>query len=156
MKEARQKLSDNRRKYYDVYYAYDKYGETPSEIAAMAHNYRSLPVQPTQVYAIIDALLIALLLHAIFMRRKQQGMVFGLVFIFYGVGRFLEEMIRGDNPMDQHIGPYLFTISQMISVYTTFFAVLYLIILYRLPAASPAAVRAVPAEPEKEEAAASK
>lgn len=152
VKTARKNLEDNRKTYYDVYYAYEKSGVTPSEISAMAAAHRSLPVQPTQLYAIIDAALLALLLHAIFMRRKQQGMVFGMVFILYGLGRFAEEMIRGDNPMDQHIGPFLFTMSQMISVYTIIFAIFYLIILYRLPAAAPTAVRAVPATQEPQPA----
>ncbi len=60
---------------------------TPSDIATLAQQPPvAAGAAERQVYAIIDALLIALLSHVIFMRREQQGMVFGLVFIFYGVG----------------------------------------------------------------------
>lgn len=145
---AKKDLEQTRKEYYDLYYAYQKFGTTPSEITAIAAQHRSMHIHPTQIYAIVDALLLALVLHAVFMRRKQQGMVFGLVFILYGAGRFLEEMVRGDNPRDMFIGPFAFTMSQMISIYTAIFAIFYLIIIYRLPAVPPTAVRTIPAEPK--------
>jgi hypothetical protein len=42
-----------------------------------------------------------------------------------------------------------FTMSQVISVYTLLFAIVYLIILYRLPATPATAVRTVPAEAQE-------
>ncbi len=144
------KLADQQRKEYaDLIYAHDQYGLTPSDVTALAAHYRSLPVHPTQLYAIVDALLIALLLHLVFMRRRQQGMVFGLVFIFYGIGRFLEELIRGDNPADWRLLGMNLTMSQVISIVTFALALVYLAILYRLPATPPTAVRVVPAEPQE-------
>jgi phosphatidylglycerol:prolipoprotein diacylglycerol transferase len=146
---AKSRADEQRKEYADLAYAYEHYGLTPSDVTALASHYTSLPVHPTQLYAVIDALLIAALLHAIFMRRRQQGMCFGLLFIFYGIGRFIEEMIRGDNPTDWHLAGMDVTMSQAISIYTFLFAVVYLIVLYRLPATPPAALRTVPAEAQE-------
>jgi phosphatidylglycerol:prolipoprotein diacylglycerol transferase len=149
-KVAKRKADEQRKEYYDLFYVYEQYGLTPSDVTALAAHYPSLRVHPTQLYAIVDALLIALLLHAIFMRRRQQGLCFGLVFIFYGIGRFIEEMIRGDNPADwQLLGMHL-TMSQVISIWTFVAAAVYLIVLYRLPATPPTAVRVVPSPKEAE------
>ncbi len=143
---ARARAVEQRKEYYDLAYAYEKYGMTPGDVTALAAHHRSLPVHPTQLYAVIDALLIALVLHLVFMRRRQQGMVFGLVFILYGVGRFGEEMIRGDNTRSWHLLGLDLTMSQVISVGTFILAAIYLAILYRLPPAPRSAVRTVPAE----------
>lgn len=145
---AKARFEKIKRTYADLYRVYETYGQTPSEVTAMASHYHSRPVHPTQLYAIVDALLLAGLLHIIFMRRRQQGVVFGLVFIFYGIGRFVEEMIRGDNPREHLFG--MLTISQMISLATFLLAIVYLAVLYKLPAASPAAIRVVPADPPQE------
>jgi phosphatidylglycerol:prolipoprotein diacylglycerol transferase len=147
---AKSAAEKHRKEYYDLAYAYERYGLTPSDVAALAEHHRSLPVHPTQLYAIIDAVLIALLLHLVFMWRRQQGMVFGLLFILYAFGRYFEEMIRGDNPATWHLlGMGNFTMSQVISVYTLVFAIVYLVILYRLPATPATAVRVIPAEPQE-------
>ncbi len=146
VRATKERADAHRKEYYDLSYAYEKYGLTPSDVTSLAQHHKSLPVHPTQLYAVIDALLIALLLHLIFMRRRQQGMVFGLIFLFYAVGRYIEEMIRGDNPSDWNLAGMSLTMSQVISIYTFIFAVVYLIILYRLPAAPPTAVRVVPTE----------
>ena len=143
---AKQKVDENRKEYYDLAYAYEQYGLTPGDLATLAQHYKSLPVHPTQLYAVIDALLIALLLHLVFMRRRQQGMVFGLLFLCYAVGRYIEEMIRGDNPADWHLAGMTFTMSQVISIYTFVFAIAYLVVLYSLPATPPTAQRTVPPE----------
>ncbi len=150
VKVAKQKADAHRKEYYDLMYAYERYGLTPSDVTALAAHYPSLRVHPTQLYAIVDALLIALLLHTIFMRRRQQGLCFGLLFIFYGIGRFIEEMIRGDNPANWRLAGMDFTLSQLISIYTFLLAVVYLIVIYRLPAAPPTAVRLVPSPQEAE------
>ena len=149
MDAAGQKAEATRKEYYDLAYAYDQYGLTPSDVTALAQHYRSLPVHPTQLYAVVDALLIALLLHLVFMRRRQQGMVFGLLFICYAIGRYIEEMIRGDNPADWPLFGTTLTMSQVISIYSLVFAVVYLVVLYRLPATPPSAMRTVPAEPSE-------
>lgn len=147
---AKDAAAKHRTKYYDLAYAYERYGLTPSDIATLAQHHKSLPVHPTQLYAVIDAILIAVVLHLVFMRRRQQGMVFGLLFILYAIGRYIEELIRGDNPANWSVlGMGEFTMSQVISIYSLVFAAVYLLILYRLPATPPTAVRTVPAEAQE-------
>jgi phosphatidylglycerol:prolipoprotein diacylglycerol transferase len=94
-------------------------------------------VHPVQLYASLDGLLLAILLNAIFFRRKQHGLVTGLLFLFYPIMRFCEEVIRSDNPHDV-IG---FTISQFISIAIFAGGVLFLIAIYRMPA-NPTAAKA--------------
>jgi phosphatidylglycerol:prolipoprotein diacylglycerol transferase len=86
--------------------------------------YRCLPVHPTQLYSSALAVLLCLLLYA-FWRRAQKaeraraypfltkpGSVFGLMFIVYGVMRFLMELLRDDNPFEiDHL-----TISQLLGI----------------------------------------
>mgnify|MGYP000665943926 CR=1 FL=1 len=57
-------------------------------------------------------LIMAFLLNAVFYRRQRQGLVTGLFFLLYPIMRFLEEIIRSDNPHDV-IG---LTISQFVSL----------------------------------------
>jgi len=145
---ARQALQKHKQRLADLYYVLKTYDMTPSEVDALAAKHTSLPVHPTQLYSLVNAALIGLLLHAIFMRRKQQGIVFALLLIFYPISRFILEMIRGDNPLDARIGPFAVTMSQMISFWTLVAGVVLLIVLYRLPAASPRAVPYVPPTPQ--------
>ena len=72
---------------------------TGQQVAEAAHLH-SRPVQPAQVYGILNALLIAGLLLAFSRLRRAEGQVFALMLILPAVGRFMEEIIRGDNPHD--------------------------------------------------------
>jgi len=78
------------------------------------------------------------------MRRRRHGIVFALLFIFYPISRFVLELIRGDNPLDAHIGPWAVTISQAVSFWALLFGIACLVIIHLLPPASP---RAVPYRP---------
>ncbi len=111
---------------------------------ATASESRTHTVHPAQLYSSLDGLLLAVLLSAVFYRRKQHGMVAGLVFLFYPFMRVLEEIIRSDNPHDV-VG---MTISQFISVAILVFGIAYMIAIYRMPANSATAMApaAVPAE----------
>jgi phosphatidylglycerol:prolipoprotein diacylglycerol transferase len=76
-------------------------------------QYRCLPVHPAQLYSSANAFLCSLLLY-LFWRRSQKaektknkgklfarpGCTFGLMFIIYGVTRFLLEFVRDDNPFE--------------------------------------------------------
>ena len=80
--------------------------------------YRCLGVHPTQLYASANALVLCLILY-LFWRRGQKGgriikpgFTFGLMFILYGITRFLMEFLRDDNPFEFDG----ITISQNISV----------------------------------------
>lgn len=118
------------------------YGLTPSELRDMAANSRTHAVHPVQLYAAMDGLLLAFVLNAVFYRRKQHGVVAGLLFLLYPVMRVLEEIIRSDNPHDV-VG---MTVSQFISVAIFAGAIIYLVAIYRrppssVPAPAPAAAR---------------
>jgi prolipoprotein diacylglyceryltransferase len=61
--------------------------------------------------------------------------VFGLLFLLYPIMRFMEEIIRSDNPHDT-AG---LTISQFISLVLFLIGVIWMFIVYRLPLRSPKA-----------------
>jgi len=86
--------------------------------------YLARPVHPTQLYSSLGAALLGLILYG-FLRRAQRaemreqylvltkpGSIFSLMFILYGIMRFLMEMIRDDNPFEA-AG---LTISQLLSI----------------------------------------
>jgi phosphatidylglycerol---prolipoprotein diacylglyceryl transferase len=119
------------------------YGTTPKHLAELARspNQRSVSVHPVQLYASINAFLLALVLNAYFYRRKRHGVVFGLFAVMYALTRIVEEVIRADNPHDM-AG---LTASQFVSLILLLAGVAYLIYLRRLPSRSPRAVPWVPA-----------
>ena len=117
---------------------------TITELQQKAEALRSLPVHPAQLYSVINALLISLLLSAMFARRKRHGILIPWLFILYAPSRCVLEMLRVDNPIDS-AG---LTVSQFISVVVIVISIIWLIVLYRLPLRSP---RAVPFVPEAEE-----
>lgn len=86
--------------------------------------YRCLPVHPTQLYTSGTALFLCLLLYG-FWRRAQKaeqagvypfltkpGSIFALMFVVYGVMRFVMELFRDDNPFE--VGRL--TISQLLGM----------------------------------------
>jgi phosphatidylglycerol:prolipoprotein diacylglycerol transferase len=76
-------------------------------------KYRCLPVQPTQLYSSAGALLMCLMLY-LFWKKAQDiersapsgrflakpGQTFSLALVMYGIGRFLIELLRDDNPFE--------------------------------------------------------
>ncbi len=56
----------------------------------------SLPVHPTQLYSVIDGLLLMILLLAYFPLRKRDGQVMALLMITYPITRILIEYLRSD------------------------------------------------------------
>lgn len=114
-----------------------------SELQALAAHAKSLPIHPTQLYSAIHALILSLLLSAVFAYRKRHGVVIGLLFVLYPVARVLLELIRADNPHDT-AG---LTISQFVSVTMCILGIIYLVVLYKvLPERSPCADAARMAE----------
>jgi phosphatidylglycerol:prolipoprotein diacylglycerol transferase len=73
---------------------------------------RSLPVHPTQLYAMADGLILLAILSAYYPRRRRDGEVMALLMVLYAVSRFLIEGLRGDE------GAFLLgmTLSRTISV----------------------------------------
>src|SRR5262249_13747847 len=74
---------------------------------------RSVPIHPAQLYAAIDAGLLAALLWFYFPFRRRDGEVFALLVTLHPISRFLLEMIRSDEP--GQFGTSL-TISQWLSL----------------------------------------
>ncbi|HWL93777.1 MAG TPA: prolipoprotein diacylglyceryl transferase [Phycisphaerae bacterium] len=120
------------------------YGLTIDQLVELASHYQSKPVHPTQLYAVINALLIAWLLSTIFYYRRRHGILLGLFLLIYSVSRVFEEAVRQDNPLD--VGGV--TISQAVSIVTFIGGVFWLIWMYRLPMMSPRAVPFIPPEEE--------
>ena len=78
----------------------DNVGMELPQLRALAAQHRSLSVHPTQIYGILNAFLLAMLLESVFWWRRRHGTVAALAFMIYPVSRFLLEMIRSDNPHD--------------------------------------------------------
>ena len=118
-----------------------RFGLTPQQLAELAGFYRSEPVHPSQLYALINGFLIYAVLAALYYYRRRHGIILGWFLILYSVSRIFLELIRQDNPLD--IGGV--TISQAISIVTFTVGVIWLWIMYRLlPRISPRAVPYVP------------
>ncbi|WP_254508356.1 prolipoprotein diacylglyceryl transferase [Anatilimnocola floriformis] len=74
---------------------------------------RSAPVHPAQVYAAVDAGLLALLLWAFYPFRRHDGEVTALMFTLHPMSRFLLEIVRVDEGGQFGTG---LTISQWVSI----------------------------------------
>ena len=74
---------------------------------------RSLPIHPTQLYAAIDATLLALVLWLLYPFRRKDGEIFALLIFAYPITRVLLEFVRSDEPGQFHTS---LTISQWISL----------------------------------------
>jgi len=75
----------------------------------------TLPLHPTQLYSVVNALVLAALASAWFSRRRRYGEVSALALLSYPVTRFLLEIVRGDE-----LGQFgtRLTISQWVSLLT--------------------------------------
>ncbi len=92
-------------------------------------EFRSRPVHPAQIYSFIGPALLALLASTYFYRRKRHGMVAVMVMGLYAIERFIEEIVRTDNPRDT----FGLTISQGVSVGMLIGAILIGLTILRLP-----------------------
>ena len=125
-----------------------QYQLTPERVAQLAATTRAPGVHPAQLYSTITALLIALILNALYWRRTRDGQVICALFLIEPSARWLLELIRTDNPQDA----FGFTISQFLAICMILAALAALLWLRRLPPRSPRAVRWEPpveAKPSK-------
>ncbi len=113
-----------------------KYGLSAAQIRALARDYRTLPVHPTEPYSTITALIIAFFLDALYWRRTRDGQVILTLLLIQPVMRWWLEVIRVDNPVDTI---HMFTISQFLAVAMTIVALVGLIVLHFMPPRSPRA-----------------
>ncbi len=103
----------------------------------------SLPVHPTQLYSVIDGLMLMTLLLAYFPIRRRDGEVMALLMVTYPITRVLIEFLRSD----EHVFFAGMTISQNISVVVVSCGLLFWFCLRRGPQARYADM----AEPVREE-----
>jgi phosphatidylglycerol:prolipoprotein diacylglycerol transferase len=109
-------------------------------------QYRCLPMHPTQLYSSANAALGTLLLF-LFWRRSQKakksdkkkfltksGCTFALMFLYYGMTRFILEFIRDDNPFEDAWWILLKgkTVSQNIGIYLAVFAVILMVVFQKM------------------------
>jgi phosphatidylglycerol---prolipoprotein diacylglyceryl transferase len=86
--------------------------------------YRPLKIHPTEIYEALNGAIIGVIIYLFWIRSKNAeksgtkklfinpGSTFGLMFVFYGISRFLVEFLRDDNPF----GFNGLTISQNIGI----------------------------------------
>lgn len=92
---------------------YENLTEEQKDMLRKTDKHRSLPVHPTQLYSSANGAILCLILY-LFWRRTQKttnakstsrlfakpGCTFALMFVLYGVTRFLIEFVRDDNPFE--------------------------------------------------------
>jgi phosphatidylglycerol:prolipoprotein diacylglycerol transferase len=127
------------------FFTQEKYLVSDAELEDRARDARTHTVQPVQLYASMDGILLAILLNNLFYRRKRDGVVTVVLFMLYPIMRIIEEIIRSDNPHDV-VG---LTISQFISVAIFTAATIYLIAIYRMPARATGGPVARPGGPAR-------
>jgi phosphatidylglycerol:prolipoprotein diacylglycerol transferase len=139
--KAQKAAQAHRNRVFTILASEKDFGKPAGELLAMANDFthRSLPVHPAQLYGMVNALLLCLFLTLLLRVRQRHGIVFATMLMLYPISRFVLEVIRGDNPHD--IGGL--TISQSVSIGMFSFALVLMIVIYRLPLRSP---RAVPVE----------
>jgi phosphatidylglycerol:prolipoprotein diacylglycerol transferase len=107
-----------------------------ADLRAAAAAQRTQWVHPTQIYDAVGLLLMFFVLSAILHRRRRHGLVIAWTMLLYPASRFVQEMLRGDNPHDV-VG---LTISQFLSLIVFAAGLLYMLVLLKyLPVQSPRA-----------------
>jgi len=103
---------------------------------AAGETLRSLPIHPTQLYAVVSALLIFSILSVYYHLPRHVGQVAALFGILYAVYRFIVECFRGDSPT-----PYWgLTFFQVVSIGIFIaFGAAWLVCQKRLPKYTPPA-----------------
>jgi phosphatidylglycerol:prolipoprotein diacylglycerol transferase len=110
---------------------YERFGTDAAQLEAMAAqpHYHSNAIHPAQLYAAIGPILLSFLTLAYFHRRERHGTVMVLGFGLYAVQRFIEEVIRSDNPQDT----FGLTISQGISLAIVGICIVMYFVLKQMP-----------------------
>lgn len=97
-------------------------------------KYRCLPVHPTQLYSSANAAVLCLILYFFWRRNHKPGQTFSLMFILYGITRFLIEFLRDDNPFEYSWWAIYKggTISQNLGIYMTILGLLLMVIFQKI------------------------
>jgi phosphatidylglycerol---prolipoprotein diacylglyceryl transferase len=79
---------------------------------ALAAVWQPPAIHATELYALANALLLAVLLHTMFRWKRRHGQIILLFAVLYGASRFFEEMLRDDEPRI-----YLFGLKTVLRVF---------------------------------------
>jgi phosphatidylglycerol:prolipoprotein diacylglycerol transferase len=104
--------------------------QEPLTVRVVSASVHPLRVHPTQLYSVIDGLLLMALLLGYFPLRRTDGELAALLLIVYPISRFLIEQLRGDEPAF-FLG---LTISQNVSLVLLAFGVVFWVFLRHKPA----------------------
>jgi len=102
-----------------------------------------LALHPTQLYALLNALLLCLLAAAYYPLRRREGETIVLLCLVYPITRFLIEYLRND----EHAFVTSLTVSQNVSVGLFVLGVVLLVMLLRSPVLYPAGAGPGPTAP---------
>jgi phosphatidylglycerol:prolipoprotein diacylglycerol transferase len=96
--------------------------------SAAGYYHLGTPLHATQVYNMLNAVVMAVVLYIIYKHKKFQGQVLASFFIYYGVTRFFIEFLRGDEDRGLFFSKTLSTgqISMIVSALVGAFLYLYL------------------------------
>ena len=72
--------------------------------SAAGYHYPGVPLHATQLYNMINAVVMGVLLYLIYRYRQFKGQVLAIFFIYYGISRFLIEFLRGDEDRGMFFG----------------------------------------------------
>lgn len=112
-------------------------------LVELSRHTRSLPVHPTQVYSVFNALLIAAICLAYFTLRRSTGQVFALMLVLYSAGRFMLETLRVEPRVTLFGLDPGFSYSMWVAVFTFVGGIVLWLLFQRLH--RPAPVAAEPA-----------
>jgi len=132
-----------------TFYGLKPYEDLTGEQKDMVKNgqYRCLPVHPTQLYSSANAAVICFILYLFWRRSKnpsnsqsvkklftKPGCTFSLMFILYGITRFLIEFLRDDNPFEYAWWAFYKggTVSQNMGIYLTILGIVLIVIFQRM------------------------
>jgi len=139
-------------KTYDGLKPYEDLTEEQKKILKETDKRRSLAVHPTQLYSSVNAVFLCLILY-LFWRRSRNtasfrntsrlfskpGCTFSLMFVLYGIARFLIEFLRDDNPFE-HAWWAIYrggTVSQNLGIYMAILGVVLMLIFQKMRTLEP-------------------
>ena len=135
-------------KHSDIRTQMKHYNLSAADLRALAKQYRSLPVHPTQLYSAFNLGLLAALLSAVYWRRTRDGQVICTMLLIEPWTRWMLERLRADNPVDVNTLGGI-TISQFLAICLSAAGLIGFIILHRQTPRSPYAKLWQPPTPAK-------
>lgn len=102
----------------------------------LAAEQHSLPVHPAELYSTFTALLLAGLLVAYFSTGPAPGMVFALMMILEGIGRFVLELLRVEPPVT-YVHGYGLSLSMVLGIVISAAGILLALVFTKYAASHP-------------------